>query len=77
MRITVENGWRGPIEGFARMAAVSPRGDLVKVLIARGDIIALPKAGDLFTAGDRRLLVTTFTLQADHIAIDCRSDNNG
>lgn len=71
MRITVENGWRGPIDGIARTAALQLRGEVAIVLIPRDALLRTPRPDTLITSDDRTMRVLTVAAERGLVTLTC------
>ena len=77
MRLNVENGWRGPIEGIAKNAAIAPRGDAATIVIPRSDLIALPESESTITHELGALTIQSVNTGPTEITLFCRRTTHG
>lgn len=74
MRVRVDNTVNGPIAGVARDAAIAERRDGIEIAITKGNVIRMPRVGDVLQLDDGAVAIARVERSSDTITLFCTRD---
>ena len=77
MKLSIDNGWRGSIDGIATDAALTLLGDDGSLVIPRSAVLRVPRTGDVIAHELGDLTVLSGSADGTNLVLSVRRKSNG